>query len=345
MKRILLTGATGSIGVQALRELCERKNLYETIIFDKKTDLSVKTLEPFKKYIKIIYGDIRDKQTLIEAVKEVDFVLHFAAVIPPLADYNQKLAYEVNVNGTKNLVLALKEYSPNAFLLYSSSVSVYGDRLEGEDIHINDPLIPSVGDYYAETKIKAEKIVSESGLRYSIFRLSGVMGPRPGQDNKKIDPIFFHMPLRTRIEIVTTRDVGYGVVKAIEKEEELNGNIYNFAGGKKCQIIYYNFLKRVFGELGINIDHFPKYSFAEQNFHCGYYKDSDVLNDILHFQRDDIDSYFEWTKPKVNPLTKLFYRIFSRVITKKLAKESDVLNAMKHNNKHLIKRFFREYLN
>lgn len=343
MKKILLTGASGSVGIRALRELYERQNLYEIIVFEKKTDVSEKTLEPYKKNIKIIYGDIRDISTLVEAVKDVDFVIHLAAVIPPLADKNKRLAYEVNVNGTKNLVLALKEHAPNAFLLYSSSVSVYGDRLEGEDIHINDPLIPSVGDYYAETKIIAEKIISESGLRYSIFRLSAVMGPRPGEDSSKIDPLFFHMPLKTKIELVTTRDTGYGVVKAIEKEKELNGNIYNFAGGKKCQIIYYDFMKKVFDRVGININHFPKHSFAEQNFHCGYYKDSHVLNDILHFQRDNIDSYFKWIKWKVNPFKKFIYKLFSPAITKRMSRESDVLNAIKLNDKNMIQRFFKQY--
>ncbi|AIO19486.1 3 beta-hydroxysteroid dehydrogenase/Delta 5--_4-isomerase [Candidatus Izimaplasma bacterium HR1] len=339
--RVLLTGPCGSVGIQTLSELVKKKEKLEIVIFEKQSELSEQTLEPFIDLVELHFGDLRDVNSLDQATKNIDFVIHTAAIIPPLADHNTELAYDVNVCGTKNLLSKIKEYSPKAFFLYTSSVSVYGDRLLHDGIKIGDELNPSVGDYYAHTKIEAEQLVINSGLDYSIFRLTGVMGPRPGDDPKRIEPLMFHMPLDTKLELVTTRDCGYALVEAIKHQNILNKNIYNLAGGKKCQVIYRDFIKHSFSISGINLDKFPKNTFAEQNFHCAYYEDSYILNDILHFQRDTLESYYDWIYKKPNPLQKAIVKLFQKAVIKSIAKSSDVLNAVKNNDKELIKRFLK----
>jgi nucleoside-diphosphate-sugar epimerase len=339
--KILLTGPCGSVGIQALQELVKSENKYEIVVFERQTPLAIKELELFKDSITIHYGDLRDAQTLDEVVKDIDFVIHTAAIIPPLADHDTKLAYEVNVTGTRNLIEKLLIHSPNAFFLFTSSVSVYGDRLLSDGIKVGDPLTPSVGDYYAVTKIECEEMVVNSGLDYTIFRLSGVMGPRPGEDRNKIEPIMFHMPLETKYELVTTRDCAFALVQAIEKKELLSKKIYNLSGGKECRVIYRDFLKHSFGIAGIDIDKFPKYSFAEQNFHCAFYEDSDVLNDILHFQRDTLQSYYDWVDPKPKPLQRFLVKLFQKKAIDSIASKSDVLQAVNNKDEELIKRFFR----
>lgn len=127
----------------------------------------------------------------------------------------QNLQKKVNVEGTRNLVQLLEHHSSNCFLIYGSSISVYGDRLENPYISVGDPLKPSPGDNYALTKIEAEGIIQKSTIGWTIFRLAAIMG------GHKMSKLMFHQPLDTSLEIATPQDTARAFVKAIEKQEQL----------------------------------------------------------------------------------------------------------------------------
>src|SRR5690554_4705470 len=259
------------------------------------------------------------KRIWLKLQKNVDFIIHLAAIIPPLADEKPELAFQVNVEGTKNLISVLEEHAKNAFFLYASSVSVYGDRLENPMIKVGDPLQPSVGDEYAKTKILAENALQNSQLDWSIFRLSAIMGA----DNHKISGLMFHMPLATSMEITTPRDTPRAFVNAVGKREELSKQIFNLGGGEECRISYHDFLSRSFEIFGLGELDFPKNAFANHNFHCGYYADGDDLEEILQFRRDNIESYFKEVKKSVSLLIRFFKCIFNWSVKKQLIIQSD----------------------
>jgi nucleoside-diphosphate-sugar epimerase len=106
---------------------------------------------------------------VFKAVEGSNFVLHPAALISPAADYNPKMAEKVNIQGTKNIIAAIKKQpneANNIKLVYIGSVAEYGDRLPPINrIRVGDPLIPSVFDFYANTKIAAERAVIEAELK------------------------------------------------------------------------------------------------------------------------------------------------------------------------------------
>ena len=339
-KRILLTGASGAVGIETLTELVKNTDRYELTVFDIASKLSKKKLQPFAKDVRLVYGDISRLKDIEKVSKNQDFVIHLAAIIPPLADEKPELAEAVNVSGTKKLLAALKKDSPHAFFLYTSSISIYGDRVKNPLIKVGDPLKPSIGDEYAHTKIAAEKAVRNSGLGWSIFRLTGIMRPLPGI----IDPLMFHMPLESSFEIATTRDTGYALAQAIAHETELEGRIFNLSGGAQCRIIYRDFLSRSFEISGLGKKPFADEAFATANFHCGFYADNAALEKILHFQRDSIEEYFSLFKKNTKPATKFIARLFRPLIIKKLLKLSDPLNAKRTNNTALIARFNPELL-
>jgi nucleoside-diphosphate-sugar epimerase len=170
-----------------------------------------------------------------------------AAIIPPLADKFPELAEEVNIRGTKNLIECIEEFSPEAFLLYSSSISVYGDRNSTPLIKTTDSLKPSDRDEYARTKIEAEKLIINSRMNWSIFRLTAIMGI----NNHKPSEIMFHMPLDSHLEIATPPDAGRAFVHALNHLDKLNKKIFNLAGGENCRIIYRDFLSRSFDLFGL----------------------------------------------------------------------------------------------
>ena len=209
-KNILLTGASGTVGFEALKQLLAL-DLYNITVFDQENKNSREKLLPFQNRINLFFGDIANGKEL-DIIKDIDVAIHLAAVIPPIADDFHELAKRVNLIGTQNLVRQLEKQSPNAFMMYSSSISVYGDRILKPDIKIGDILQPSEGDYYATTKIAAEDFIQKSKLDYTIFRLAAIMG------NHKISKLMFHQPLNTSLEIATPRDTARAFVNGIEKQ-------------------------------------------------------------------------------------------------------------------------------
>ena len=122
--KVLLTGASGTVGNEILKHLNALRNQFEITVFDVKSSKSKKKFKPFKKEINIVYGNICNDNDLIKVCFDKDVVIHIAAIIPPLADDKPELSYQVNTLGTGKLIRLLELHSPNAFFLYSSSISV-----------------------------------------------------------------------------------------------------------------------------------------------------------------------------------------------------------------------------
>ncbi|MDD2412809.1 MAG: NAD(P)-dependent oxidoreductase [Bacteroidales bacterium] len=334
--KVLLTGASGTVGYEILKQLHQQKDRFEITVFDLDKSKTRKMFSKFKKEIQIKYGDISNNEDVARVCLDKDFVIHIAAIIPPLADDNQELAYRVNVIGTTNLVRNLEKLSPHAFLIYSSSISVYGDRLLYPDIYINDPILPSLGDEYAKTKIEAEGVIATSKLEWSIFRLTAIMG------NHKVSKLMFHMPLATSMEICSPADTGRAFVNALSHKEEISGKIYNLGGGESCRCLYSDFLNRSFKIFGLGKVDFPENSFADHNFHCGFYQDGDALEEILKFRRDNLESYYKNEESKVSGLQRAVTSFLKGIIKNRLIKQSEPLEAIRESNQELINRFFKK---
>ena len=271
---------------------------------------------------------------MIKVCYDKDVVIHLAAIIPPLADEKPELSYQVNVLGTENLINLLELHSPNAFFLYSSSISVYGDRLHNPMITIQDTINPSEGDEYAKTKILAEKIIQNCKLDWSIFRLTAIMG------GHKISKLMFHQPLKTSLEIASPEDTARAFANAMDKQEQLSKKIFNLGGGENCRIIYDDFLSNSFKIFGLGkLDFLPK-TFAEKNFHCGFYEDGYVLDNILNFRKDTLTNYFENEKSKVSLFKKAIISIFNKPIKKYLQRQSEPLAAYVDQDMKMIQHYF-----
>lgn len=332
MTNILLVGALGNIGFEVLKQLCKKRDLNITIL-DIDSKKNRRKIRQFKNKINVIFGSIYNLNIVKQALKNQDIIIHLAAIIPPFTDRNAKLSYNVNYVGTKNIVHTIKENN-HGFLLFASSIAIYGDRLENPYIQITDKLNPQ-NDYYAKLKIMCEEEITNSGIDYSIFRLTAIMGM------PTIDPLMFHMPLNTKMEIASSTDTARAFVNAIYHINELNKKIFNLSGGTQCRTTYQDFLKNMFNIYGFNFKYINKQAFANYNFHCGYYLDGDKLEDILHFRKDSLNSYYLKVKSHTNKFIKFLSRIFSKYIMYFLQKKSEPLLAKKTNNQSLIKKFFK----
>lgn len=335
MVNVLLTGGSGTVGRKVL-ELLVGISGFNVTAFDQNTFRTRRFYRRFRGKLEVVYGDIAQPDDIGEVCNRKDFVIHLAAIIPPVADAKPEAARRVNVEGTRNLILGLEKNAPDAFFLHASSVSVYGDRLQNPDILTTDPLSPSEDDAYGQTKCEAESLVKASPLSWSIFRLSAIMGA----GNHKISGLMFHMPLNTPVEITTPEDTAVALVNAIRMKESIKGKIFNLGGGLLCRIIYRDLLTRSFAIYGLGDFRFPEKSFAEKNFHCGYYADGHELEELLHFRHDTMDTYFSKVRDSVSPFQKMMTAVVRKTARRILLSRSEPYRAWVSRDEAKIRHWF-----
>ncbi len=167
--RILLTGGSGFIGSHIALLLLERG--FDVVILDSFVNSSAKVILRIKrsldnkdlKYkLETIKGDIRDKKLLdnifIDSIKEnkpIDTVIHLAGLKSVFESLKNPLHYwDVNVLGTLNLLMTMKEYECYS-LVFSSSATIYGlsDSVPMTEDHKISPINP-----YGKTKVAIENM-------------------------------------------------------------------------------------------------------------------------------------------------------------------------------------------
>ena len=302
--RVLLTGAAGGMGMESLRQMAEDNGNYQIIALALDNEHSRKRLSPYENNprVRTEYGDLTDNAYVEKVVKDCDLVLHVAAFVSPAADYHPKKAMEVNYGGTKNLIEAIKKLgqSDTTRFVYIGTVAETGDRMP--PIHwgrVGDPIKPSMFDYYAVSKVAAERYVIESELKYWVsLRQTGIMGPAMA---KIRDAIQFHNCLDNVLEYVSDRDSGRAMrnLAAFTADGTLDqgfwGHIYNIGGGENCRIDTRHMYEIMYGEMGFtSLDPViePKWN-ATRNFHGQYYLDSDKLENYLHFRSDSMQYFYD----------------------------------------------------
>jgi nucleoside-diphosphate-sugar epimerase len=235
--------------------------------------------------LKIVWGDALNHGDVIEACRGIDWCLHPMALISPAADRNPEMAELVNARATQYIVEAIEAGDPeHTRLVYIGSVAEYGDRLP--PIHVGrtgDPVVPSVFDHYAMTKIKGELSVMQSRIKYRVsLRQTFIMIPGL---LSLMDPIMFHQPINSFMENITARDAGRVLAGclAVPDDSDFWGGYYNVSGGPGCRITYIELLDRIYKMLGIRYRKVMERKwFALKNFHMQFYEDSGRLNNYLH---------------------------------------------------------------
>lgn len=133
MKKIVfLTGASGNMGQQTLKELLSREDRFFVVALVLPTPKDKKIMDKYKgvKNLKIIWGDLTIYEDVLQGVTGADYVLHVGGMVSPMADYYPELTTKVNVGGAKNIVRAIQEQKnrDNIKLIYIGTVAQTGDR-------------------------------------------------------------------------------------------------------------------------------------------------------------------------------------------------------------------------
>jgi nucleoside-diphosphate-sugar epimerase len=168
----LVTGGTGFIGSHLVDELLEQG--YDVRILRRKT--SPQPLVEDEK-LSFVVGDLTDRGSLVKACQQVEVVFHVAAL--PRDWGPKKTFFEVNLDGTKNLLDAAIHNKVPRFV-FMSSAAVYGFPRTQEPVAEDYPKQPTLK--YGESKLCAEELLWDYGKKHNIvvsaIRSPLVTGPR-----------------------------------------------------------------------------------------------------------------------------------------------------------------------
>lgn len=247
MKKILVTGADGFIGSHLVEYLIEKGHEVKAFCcynsFGHAGWLS-SISEKKRTQIEFIYGDIRDSDSVLEAVKGSHTVFHLASLIAIPFSYRAPRAYiDTNINGTVNVLMGARRH--DARVVHTSTSEVYGTAAyvpidEGHPLRAQSP--------YAASKIAADQMAlsfyCSFGLPVSIVRPFNTFGPR--QSARAIIPTIINQLRQGTTElslgmIQSTRDFTFvdDTVKGIASFLEASGTegeVINLGTGYEISI-------------------------------------------------------------------------------------------------------------
>ncbi len=162
-ERILVTGGAGFIGTHLIKELFRRKKDIHIVVLDDfsvgKKEKLISICENAKK-LKIVKGDIRDKEMLDKILPGITIVYHMAAVVGvDRVIAMPKETWDVDINGTKTLIERCIQHKVKRFFLASSS-ECYG-RYSSKDLPMkeSDQIAPNTD--YGRAKYECEKVCEQ----------------------------------------------------------------------------------------------------------------------------------------------------------------------------------------
>ena len=119
-KSILITGGTGSFGKSFVTHLLKKYKLKKIIIFSRDELKQFELQNKFKENnLRFFIGDVRDKDRLNVAMKDVDIVVHAAAMKQiPASEYNPTECIKTNIIGAQNVIECCLKNRIERLLLY-----------------------------------------------------------------------------------------------------------------------------------------------------------------------------------------------------------------------------------
>lgn len=168
-RSILITGGTGSFGNRFVKYLLEHDTPKRLIIYSrdelKQFEMQQRFDAPCMRYF---IGDVRDKHRLKSAMKDVDYVVHAAALKQvPAAEYNPNECIKTNINGAQNVIDAAIETNVRRVIALSTDKAANPVNLYGATKLASDKLF-----------VAANNISGAKGPRFAVVRYGNVVGSR-----------------------------------------------------------------------------------------------------------------------------------------------------------------------
>jgi nucleoside-diphosphate-sugar epimerase len=283
---ILITGGAGSVG-RRLVQRCQADG-YTVRVFDLPAcDFSGLEGEAG---IEVVKGDITDPTIVERAVQGVGAVLHLAALLPPASEMNRARTLAINVQGTVHIIKAMEKDARDAVLVFSSSVSTYGNTtVDAPPIRIDHP--QTALDIYAESKIAGEHLLHKTALGTVILRIAGITVPELQEP-----PAIWPFTAAQRLEMVHRDDVVTALYKALFTPAA-RVKILNVAGGPTWQITGRQYVADQYEILGVPLE-MAQFRDVDQPGWVDWY-DTEESQRLLAYQQHTYTNYLNTLRREV----------------------------------------------
>ncbi len=220
-RTVLITGGTGSFGKQCARILTEQAQLKRLILFSRDEQKHVALRRdwfPPDRYPEIRYfvGDVRDIERLRRALRDVDFVIHAAAMKHvDVAEYNPQECIATNVGGAENVINACIDCGVKKVVALSTDKAASPINLYGATKLCSDKLF-----------VACNSLSGESGTRFSVVRYGNVLG-----SNGSVVP-FFQQQSQTGVLPITDPEMTRFIITLEQGVWFVLNSLQRMAGGE-----------------------------------------------------------------------------------------------------------------
>lgn len=164
-RKVLVTGATGFVGSHLTRRLCELGADTSILVRKSSDPMVVEELERLG--ARVFFGDVSDQVSVNDAAEGCEFIFHIAALFRQ-AKHDDRVYYEVNVEGTRHVINAAERNSVER-LVHCSTVGVHS-HIQSPPADESEAYRP--GDIYQHTKCEGEKLAQDA---FQSGRVQGVV--------------------------------------------------------------------------------------------------------------------------------------------------------------------------
>jgi len=289
INKILIVGGAGYLGSVLSRQLLEKN--YTVRVLDNLMygDRGIKELYNHPRF-KFIKGDMRNIETLVEAVNDMDAVIHLAAIVgDPASAIVPKETIEINYLATKTLAEVCKYSQINRFI-FASTCSVYGASPTPET-KIDETSELNPVSLYAEMKLKSENAlleIADENFKPTILRMSTLYGLSP---RMRFDLVVNTLSIKAVTEnkytifggnqwrpLLHVKDAADAYIKCIEQPLNKSGEeIFNVGSNKENHKIIDvgKIVKEVIPQAEMNID---GKNVDQRDYNVSFDKIQDKLN-------------------------------------------------------------------
>ena len=253
MKNVLITGGTGFLGSHIVKNLLEEEEVENIVIVSTtiRHYTSLRYLDIASEKISPVKGDVRDYVFLQNLFNEYEFdtVIHLGALSEVRkCQSNPKLAYDVNIGGTTNLLEVIRLYGNVKAIVVSSSDKAYGEcDLPYKE---TDPL---AGKAVYEVSKSCQDLVAQSfyhnyKLPIVVTRCSNLYGAGDANFSRIIpntvrrildgeSPVIWSGSEKSTREFLHVEDAARAYLELIRNIEKTKGNAYNIGSGQKTTML------------------------------------------------------------------------------------------------------------
>jgi len=168
-KSILITGGTGSFGKKCTRILLSLYSPRRLIIYSRDELKQFEMQQEFNdSCMRYFIGDVRDAGRMSQAMNDVDYVIHAAALKQvPAAEYNPTECVKTNIHGAENVIAAAIEHEVTKVIALSTDKAANPINLYGATKLTSDKLF-----------VAANNMAGGHPIRFSVVRYGNVVGSR-----------------------------------------------------------------------------------------------------------------------------------------------------------------------